>query len=116
LKSDVIGSGVGLSYHPRLYNFRPVISLTLMIYRAASNAGYRIASNHVENFNTIDWGYWTGLSGGISLNLSNRFYLIPFIGYRFSDTIKVYNNNSGNIVYKIDYTSLWTGLYLSYNL
>lgn len=114
LKSEVMGSGFGLSYHSRLYNFKPVISLDFMIYRTVLNGSYSIVSNHSDKIDENAWGHWISLFGGISLNLSNRFCLIPFIGYRFSDTIKVYSH--GNILYEFDYTSLRTGLYLSYNL
>jgi hypothetical protein len=123
--SQLSGSGLGFNILPKIYKIRPVLSAALLICQVNTRVKFTktifvgfwdVDAIKIDN-ETKDWGYLGTFSLGIPFNLSGKYSLTPFIGYKYSDKLNIKNNDHGITTdFKLNYSSLWSGLIIDYRI
>jgi hypothetical protein len=125
--SRLSGSGLGISIRPQIYKIHPVLSFSLLLCRVNTYVQYNgTVLDHSGNQSNVDinidnkitdLGYLSSLSLGVPFKLLGNYSLTPFIGYRYSDKISIVNEDYGILTrFKLDYSSLWSGLNINYRI
>jgi|WetSurMetagenome_2_1015567.scaffolds.fasta_scaffold63765_1 hypothetical protein len=120
--SNLIGSGLGISYYSDNHNIHSVLSAAILFCRAnVSLEKYRYTTTtriyEISQSKFRGWGMGTEVSYGLLLRISGNYFLNPNLGYRYINT-SLLKDNGGNkySAHGLDYSGLRLGLNFKYAL